>query len=86
MKKWVLGGLQVQKIDQAVQAYAQGKVDLRAGAALAGVAYNRFLEEVQARRVIILEDPAFLDRLQDLAELFHNDDLQDAARPSSRAE
>ena len=34
----------------------------RAGAALAGISYNRFLGEAQARRVVILEDPAFVDQ------------------------
>ena len=75
MKKWVLDGLQSQKITQATQAYAEGKVDLRAGALMAGVTYNRFLHEVQSRRIIILEDPAFLERLYTLAEDFDNKEL-----------
>jgi len=47
--------------------------------ALAGVPYNRFLGEVQARRVVILDDPTFTDRVQGLAERFGNEALQDAA-------
>jgi predicted HTH domain antitoxin len=78
MKKWVLDGLRAQKVEQAVQAYAQGKVDLRGGASLADVSYNRFLSEVQARRIVILEDPAFLDRLPGLAGLFAGNELQSA--------
>lgn len=78
MKKWVLEGLRAQKVEHAVQAYAQGKVDLRGGAALADVSYNRFLSEVQARRIVVLEDPAFLDRLPGLAGLFVDNELQSA--------
>ena len=80
MKKWVLEGLQAQKVEQAVQAYAQGKIDLRGGAALADVSYNRFLSEVQSRRIVILEDPAFLEHLRDLAELIKDDNLQGAVQ------
>jgi hypothetical protein len=80
MKKWVLEGLRAQKVEQAVQAYAQGKVDLRDGAALANVSYNRFLSEVQARRIVILEDSTFLDRLQGLAELFKDSELKNAVQ------
>lgn len=85
MKKWVLEGLQTQKIDYAVQSYAQGKVDLRGGAALAGVSYNRFLDEVQARCIVILEDDAFLERLSTLAEMFDNGDLLDATQAARKA-
>ena len=84
MKKWVMDGLRAQKVDQAIQAYIEGKADLRAGAIIAGVSYNRFLHEVQSRRIIILEDPAFLERLNALAEGFSNSELQDAIRDVER--
>ena len=80
MKKWVLEGLRAQKLERAIQAYMRREVDLRGGAALAGVSYNRFLREVQARHIVILEDSAFLDRLYELAETFENPELQDAIR------
>lgn len=80
MKKWVLEGLRAQKLERAIQAYMRREVDLRGGAALAGVSYNRFLREVQARHIVILEDSAFLDRLYELAETFENSELQDAIR------
>lgn len=80
MKKWVLEGLRAQKLEHAIQAYMRHEVDLRGGAALAGVSYNRFLREVQARHIVILEDSAFLDRLYELAETFENPELQDAIR------
>jgi len=80
MKKWVLEGLRAQKLEHAIQAYTRREVDLRGGAALAGVSYNRFLREVQARHIVILEDSAFLDRLYELAETFENPELQEAIR------
>ena len=80
MKKWVLEGLRAQKLERAIQAYMRREVDLRGGAALAGVSYNRFLREVQARHIVILEDSAFLDRLYELAETFENPELQEAIR------
>ncbi len=80
MKKLILEGLQAQKLDRAVQAYMRREVDLRGGAALAGVSYNRFLRQVQARHIVILEDQTFLERLYDLAETFENLELQEAIR------
>lgn len=80
MKKLILEGLQAQKLDRAIQAYMRREVDLRGGAALAGVSYNRFLHQVQARHIVILEDQTFLERLYDLAETFENVELQEAIR------
>lgn len=80
MKKLILEGLQAQKLDRAIQAYMRREVDLRGGAALAGVSYNRFLHQVQARHIVILEDQTFLERLYDLAETFENLELQEAIR------
>ena len=80
MKKWGLEGLRAQKLERAIQAYMRREVDLRGGAALAGVSYNRFLREVQARHIVILEDSTFLDRLYELAETFENPQLQEAIR------
>jgi len=80
MKKLILEGLQAQKLDRAIHAYMRREVDLRGGAALAGVSYNRFLHQVQARHIVILEDQTFLERLYDLAETFENLELQEAIR------
>jgi hypothetical protein len=80
MKKLILEGLQAQKLDRAIQFYMRREVDLRGGAALAGVSYNRFLRQVQARHIVILEDQTFLERLYDLAETFENLELQEAIR------
>ena len=54
------------------------EIDLRTGAALAGVSYNRFLREVQARNVVVLEEDGFLERLTSLARAFGDDSLQAA--------
>jgi len=80
MKKWILEGLRAQKLDRAIQAYMRREVDLRGGAALAGVSYNRFLRQVQDRHIVILKDPAFLERLYEQAETFENLELQEAIR------
>ncbi len=76
MKQWVREGMRARKIELAIQAYMQRKTDLRGGAAMAGVSYNRFLREVQARNIVILEDDRFLERLASLADTFEDEDLR----------
>lgn len=78
MRQWIREGLRVQKIELAIRRYMQREVDLRSGAALAGVSYNRFLHEVQARNVVILEEDGFLDRLAFLAGALGDDTLRAA--------
>ena len=78
MKKWVLEGIRAQKLERAIRAYMERETDLRGGAALAGVSYNRFLRELQKRHIIILEDDHFLDRLAELAEAFDSEPLRQA--------
>jgi hypothetical protein len=56
----------------------QRKTDLRGGAAMAGIPYTRFLREVQARNIVILENDRFLDHLVFLAEAFNNKTLRQA--------
>ena len=51
---------------------------VRNGRATAGVPYNRFLREVQARNIVILENDRFLDHLAFLAEAFDNKTLRQA--------
>jgi len=81
MKKWVQEGIQMAKLESAIADYIQRKVDLRGGAAMAGVSYNRFMREVQARNIVILEDDGhFLDRLEFLADAFDNQLLHDAVQ------
>ncbi len=86
MKKWVKEGMQAQKMDLAIQAYMQGNVDLRAGAKPADVAYNRFLRELQNRRVVILENTQFSDQLSSLAERFGDELLGRALAESQETD
>ena len=58
----------------------QRKTDLRGGAALAGISYNEFLQEVQARNIVVFENPQFLDELEFLANAFANETLQKAVQ------
>lgn len=78
MKKWVLEGIRAHKLETAVRAYMEREVDLRGGAAMAEISFNRFLREVQKRNIIVLEDEQFLDRLSELADIFDNEPLRQA--------
>lgn len=80
MKKWVLNGIRTEKLEEAIQAYSQRKTDLRGGALMAGVSYNQFLHEIQARNIIVLENDHFLDELAFLAQAFNNKVLQKAVQ------
>ncbi len=80
MKKWILEGIQTEKLERAIQAYMKRETDLRGGAALAGVSYNRFMKEVQDRNIVILDDDQFLERLYETAEMFQSHDLMEAIR------
>ena len=75
LRKWVLAGIQAQKLELAIKQYMERKADLRGGAMLAGVSYNRFLQEIEARRIIVLDDDRFEARLTYLAELFEDETL-----------
>lgn len=87
MKKWLLQGLQEEKVERAIRAYMQRKTDLRAGAALAGVSYNRFFREVQTRNIVVLDEEGFEERLHRLADMFDDNTLKAAlsARIDSEA-
>ncbi|MBI3957234.1 MAG: hypothetical protein HY328_00395 [Chloroflexi bacterium] len=80
LKQWVLRGVQSHKLDLAVQAYMNDRVDIRGGAQMAGVSYNRFMHELEDRRVLILDDDRFLDRLSALADLFEDKGLKEVAQ------
>lgn len=69
---------QSRKLDLAIQAYINNEVDLRGGAAMAELPYNRFYREVQARNIIIVDEEYFLDELDFLAGAFGNEELQKA--------
>ena len=62
------------------------KTDLRGGAAMAGLSYNRFLREIQSRRIVILDDEGLLQRLAMLADAFEDETLRAALRLMAMAE
>jgi len=76
MKQWIQEGIQAKKLDLAIQAYMDRKTDLRGGAFMAGVSYNRFMREVQFRNIVILENDDFVDQLAFLAETFDSRELR----------
>lgn len=78
MKQWIREGMLAKKIELAIQAYMNRKTDLRGAAAMAGVSYNRFMREVQARNIVILENEGFSERLAYLADAFADETLQEA--------
>lgn len=84
MKQWILDGIQTKRIEMAVQAYQERKIDLREGARMAKVPYSRFLQEVEARRVVILDNDYFLDELDLLAENFDSQSLRKAVARISK--
>ncbi len=86
MKQWIRDGIHSKKLELAIKAYMERKVDLRGGAAMADGSYNRFLREVQARNIVILEEDGFLERLAFLAESFDDEDLQSAIKDTLRGE
>ena len=75
MKQWIREGIRSKKIELAIHAYMERKTDLRGGAKMAGVSYNRFLREVQARNIIILDEDGFLERMERLADIFDDNAL-----------
>ena len=78
------GGLPVRKIeatmtlDLAIQAYMERRTDLRGGARMAEISYNRFLQEIEARNIVVLEEKGFLDQLAFLADRFESEALKNA--------
>lgn len=71
MRQWVLRGMRQFRIEQAVSAYQRDEVDMRGGAALAGIPIGVFLDELAARRVAVLDDPAaYHDGLEALRNTF----------------
>jgi len=71
MRQFVLEGLAHYRLEEAIQAYSRGEIDLSAAARHAGVSVYQMLTEVQRRDVT---PPAarekFLDGLETLARTF----------------
>jgi hypothetical protein len=80
LKKWILEGIRAEKMDLAVEAYMKRRTDLRGGAAMAEVSYDRFMHEVESRNLVILDDDHMLESLSFLADTFHDAILKNAIR------
>jgi predicted HTH domain antitoxin len=79
MKKWILEGMKMEKLERAIQAYQKRQTDLRGGAAMAGISYNRFMREIEARNIVILDNGEhFYDSLLFLADSFDAPELRHA--------
>lgn len=77
--------VQARKLDLAIQAYINNEADLRGGAAMAEVPYNRFYREVESRNIVIIDETYFLDELDFLAGAFGNKALQKAVKKSAQS-
>lgn len=78
MRKWILEGIERQKLDYALKLYMERKVDLREGAAIAGISFNQFMDEVEQRNIVILDETGFSERLRHLADVFDVEPLKRA--------
>ena len=81
MRQWVLRGMREFRVEHAVAAYQRDEVDLRDGAALAGIPIGAFVEELAARRVAILHDRASME--EELEEIISELGLPSEADSSS---
>ncbi len=71
LRQWVLAGMQQFRVTEAIRAYQEGHVDLRAAAERARLPVAVLLEELAARKVAVLEDAdAFGPGLESLRGAF----------------
>jgi predicted HTH domain antitoxin len=83
IRRWVLHGMRRLRIDQAAAAYRRDDVDLRGGAALAGIPIGLFVEELADRRIPLIDDPDVFEReLQSLRSAFGGEDLSAGDEPA----
>lgn len=73
MRQWVLSGMEQFRVNEAIRAYQEERVDLRQAAEQAKLPVAVFLEEMATLKVAVLETPdAFGPGLEDLREAFGN--------------
>jgi len=81
MRQWILRSMREFRIERAVSAYQRDEVDLREGAAMAGIPIGLFVDELSKRHVTILRDPAMLrSELEDLMTTFGGPEGQAVVR------
>lgn len=87
LRKWIINGIKAEKLERAIQAYQKRHTDLRGGAAMAGVSYNRFMREIEARNIVILDDTDhFYESLLALADDFDAPNLRKAVEAALKNE
>ncbi|MCE2450251.1 MAG: hypothetical protein J4F35_18330 [Candidatus Latescibacteria bacterium] len=57
MRQWVLVGMERFRVSEAIHAYQEAEVDLRGAAERAGLSVAVLLEEMAARKVVVLDAP-----------------------------
>lgn len=63
LKKFVLDGLRQFQLEQAIKSYVDGELTLSQAAEKSGLGYNAFYEELERRRVLIMDlDEEFMAR------------------------
>ena len=71
LRQWVLAGMEQFRVAEAIRAYQEGHVDLRAAAERANLPMGALLEEMAVRKVAVLEAvDAFGPGLEALRETF----------------
>jgi predicted HTH domain antitoxin len=81
MRRWILRSMREARIENAVAAYQHDEVDLREGAAMAGIPIGVFVDELANRHVAILRDPSILrEELEDLMATFGSSEGRAAVR------
>jgi hypothetical protein len=71
LRQWVLAGIQQFRVAEAIRAYREGHVDVRTAAERARLPVAVLLEEMGARRVLVLADAdAFWPGLEALRVAF----------------
>lgn len=71
MRQWVIEGMQQFRISEALKAYQEEQISLRQAAERAKLPVAVLLEEMAAKKVVVLEDPdAFGPGLSALREAF----------------
>ena len=79
LKKLVLDGLALRRLDWACAAYARGEINIRGASHYAGLSVYEMVDELKRRDIEIVSPEQFLDGLADLADLFDLPELREVA-------
>ena len=85
MRRWIVRSMRETRIENAVAAYQHDDVDLREGAAVAGIPIGAFVDELASRHVAILRDASVLrEELEELMATFGSPEGKAAVREEFR--